>query len=70
MLGRLAVIDVKLDYVPLAKVPQGDYQLDKAYRVTFQQYLNAQWHRKDNLIDSLSTLQSSSNAIAKEVSQL
>ena len=70
MLGRLAVIDVKLEYVPLAKVPQGDYQLDKAYRVTFQQYLNAQWHSKDNLIDSLSTLQSSSNAIAKEVSQL
>lgn len=70
MLGKLAVIDVKLGFVPLAKVPQGDYQLDKAYRVTFQEYLNAQWHSKDNLIDLLSTQQSSSNAIVKEVSQL
>ena len=70
MLGKLASIDVKLDYVPLALVPQGDYQLDKTYRVTFQQYLNTQWHSKDSLIDSLSTQQSSSNAIAKEVSQL
>ena len=70
MLGKLAGIDVKLDYVPLVQVPQGDYQLDKTYRVTFQQYLNTQWHSKDSLIDSLSTQQSSSNAIAKEVSQL
>ncbi|WP_390446511.1 acyltransferase [Pseudoalteromonas sp. MTN2-4] len=70
MLGKLAGIDVKLDYVPLAQVPQGDYQLDKTYRVTFQQYLNTQWYSKDSLIDSLATQQSSSSAIAKEVSQL
>jgi 1-acyl-sn-glycerol-3-phosphate acyltransferase len=70
MLGKLSAIDVKLDFVPLVQVPQGDYQQDKAYRVTFQQYLNAQWQKKDTQIDILSTQQTSSSATEKEASQL
>jgi hypothetical protein len=70
MLGKLTAIVVKLDYQPIENVPQGDYQSDKSYRVLFQNYLNAQWHDKDKLIDSLSTHPSSNNAIEKEVSPL
>jgi hypothetical protein len=70
MLGKLSAIDVKLDFLPLAQVPQGDYQLDKSYRVAFQQYLNAQWQHKDTLIDILSAQQTSSSATEKEASQL
>ncbi|ASD68628.1 acetyltransferase [Pseudoalteromonas piscicida] len=46
-LGRLDAIDVKIDYIAMEKVPLGNYQADKAYRVQFQSFMNEVWQRKD-----------------------
>ncbi|NOU52924.1 acyltransferase [Pseudoalteromonas sp. JBTF-M23] len=50
MLGQLQSIHVAIELYDMNSVPQGSYQLDKDYRIRFQNFLNAIWHTKDGQI--------------------
>ena len=50
MLGKLQRIDVDIELLDIQSVPQGSYQIDKAYRTQFQDYLNTLWRSKDERI--------------------
>ncbi|MBD1583583.1 acetyltransferase [Pseudoalteromonas sp. S16_S37] len=50
MLGQLHSIHVAIELYDMHCVPQGSYQLDKEYRIRFQNFLNALWHAKDEQI--------------------
>ncbi len=48
--GQLSSIDVAIKTLPIAEVPHGNYDSDKAFRVEFQQWLNGLWREKDATI--------------------
>ncbi|MBW3141453.1 acyltransferase [Ferrimonas balearica] len=48
--GKLDRIHVSVRTLPMSEVPVGDYDSDKAYRVTFQHWLNGLWLEKDRTI--------------------
>ena len=52
MQGRLAAIDVKLEFLDMSQVPLGNYQQDKAYRVQFQAFINQLWLQKDSQLEA------------------
>jgi 1-acyl-sn-glycerol-3-phosphate acyltransferase len=71
MLGRLKGIFVDIELHAMSKIPCGNYQEDKAYRVEFQHFINALWQDKDAKIGSYEpTLQFKAVTLAKEANPL
>ncbi|MEJ6474294.1 acetyltransferase [Pseudoalteromonas piscicida] len=71
ILGRLAAIDVKIDYIAMADIPLGNYQADKAYRVEFQSFMNEVWQRKDCQLEAHWQYHAAPNeALNEELEQL
>ncbi|CAH9064475.1 putative acyltransferase YihG [Pseudoalteromonas holothuriae] len=50
MLGQLQSVNVEVELLAIAQVPQGSYQGDNSYRTHFQNYLNQLWQNKDEQI--------------------
>ncbi len=48
--GRVNAVNVHIEKIPLSSDLIGDYTNDKTYRISFQQWLNEVWKKKDNLL--------------------
>lgn len=51
--GGMPKITVHYEVIPVPGELKGDYYHDKAFRLTFQQWLNQRWQKKDQLIDNI-----------------
>nr|WP_318384540.1 acyltransferase [uncultured Enterobacter sp.] len=51
--GKLTRIVVRINLIPVNDALHGDYINDKHFKRGFQQWLNAQWHEKDQQLDAL-----------------
>ena len=53
--GRMRRITVRIEKIPVTPELIGDYQNDAGFRENFQNWLNALWQRKDDLIEAIRT---------------
>lgn len=51
--GRIGRVRVHVAEIPLAEIPRGDYFRDEAFAVTFREWLNTYWRRKDAFVGEL-----------------
>lgn len=51
--GKIDQIVIYVNAIPVSEIPQGDYENDPNFRSEFQQYINALWVKKDQLISSV-----------------
>ena len=51
--GKLTRIVIKIEMIPMAQVPQGDYFNQPSFKREFQTWLSGRWKIKDQYLDNL-----------------
>ncbi|WP_119344098.1 acyltransferase [Facilibium subflavum] len=49
--GRVPVVEIHVDFIPLKDIPYGDYYKDTQAQKVFQNWINEHWRSKDQWLD-------------------